>query len=137
MKLPFLVSFFLLILATTSFSAQESYTLTIEIEGIKKQSGNVLVLLSNSEKSFLKDGEGRTLKVKGNTVTANYKVAKGEYAFSFFHDKNSNGKLDTNFMGIPKESYGFSNNAKGFMGPPSYQKAKFSITGDTKVTVSF
>ncbi len=137
MKRNIFFSILFLALGSIGIKAQESYTLTIEIEGIKKQTGNVLVLLSNSEKSFLKDGQGLTLKVEGTTVTANYKVEEGEYAFSFFHDKNSNGKLDTNFVGIPKESYGFSNNAKGFMGPPSYQKAKFSIKGDIKVTVKF
>ena len=44
------------------------------------------------------------------------------------HDENENNKLDTNFLGIPKESFGCSNNAKGFMGPPKWEDAKFEIS---------
>lgn len=126
----------LLILGLTS-RAQEKFILTIEIEGIKKNKGSVLVMLSNSENSFLKTGAGFKAKVKGDKIIASYQVSKGEYAFSFFHDKNDNGKFDTNFLGIPKEPYGFSNNARGFMGPPSFEKAKFTIDKDLKVVVSF
>jgi uncharacterized protein (DUF2141 family) len=42
---------------------------------------------------------------------------------------NSNNKLDTYFFGLPKEKYGFSRNAKGFIGPPSFKKAKFTLKG--------
>lgn len=138
MTLKTIGSFILFALFTISqIQSQEKFTLTIEIDGIKKQKGAVLVMLCNSEASFLEKGEGFTAKVSGEKVIATYSVPKGEYAFSFFHDKNSNGKFDTNFIGIPTEPYGFSNNAKGFMGPPSYEKAKFTVTKDTKVSVSF
>jgi uncharacterized protein (DUF2141 family) len=42
-----------------------------------------------------------------------------------------NGKLDTNFLGIPKEGYGFSNGAKGLLGPPSFSDASFQYDGET------
>ena len=57
-------------------------------------------------------------------------IPKGEYAVAVFHDKNSNEKMDVNFLGIPKEAYGCSNNAKGFMGPPKYEDAKFLLTAN-------
>ena len=64
-------------------------------------------------------------------------VPDGTYAVSFVHDKNSNGKMDKNFMGIPKEDYGCSNNAKGFMGPPKWEDAKFELKGaDKSITIS-
>jgi uncharacterized protein (DUF2141 family) len=53
-------------------------------------------------------------------------VAPGTYAVSVLHDVNSNGDLDTNFLGIPKEPLGFSNGAKPKMGPPSFDAAKFT-----------
>ena len=138
MKLNFSFLIFLLIVfVNTSTLAQEKYALTIEIEGIKKKEGSVLVMLSDSKESFLHTGEGFKAAVKDHKATVTYHVKKGEYAFSFFHDKNDNGKFDTNFLGIPKEPYGFSNNARGFMGPPSYEKAKFIINKDTKLSVSF
>ena len=49
----------------------------------------------------------------------------GEYAIRVFHDENKNGELDTDFLGIPDEDYGYSNDASGFFGPPSWEKAKF------------
>jgi len=49
----------------------------------------------------------------------------GEYAIKVFHDEDSDDKIDTNFIGIPTESYGFSNNVKGFFGLPGFEKAKF------------
>ena len=55
----------------------------------------------------------------------------GEYAISLFVDFNGNKKLDKNFLGIPKEQYGFSNNVMGKMSPPTFDQAKFAIAGPT------
>lgn len=49
----------------------------------------------------------------------------GIYAIRVFHDENSNGQLDSNFLGIPTEDYGYSNNVSSWFGPPSWEKAKF------------
>ena len=57
-------------------------------------------------------------------------IPEGEYAIAVFHDENTNGKLDTNFLGIPKEQYGFSNHAKGQMKPPKFEDAKFKLTNE-------
>ena len=63
-------------------------------------------------------------------VTANYSLREdGKYAFRFFHDENSNGKLGTNWLGIPNEGFGFSNNAKGTFGPPAFEKTVFVLKG--------
>lgn len=59
-------------------------------------------------------------------------IPAGTYGLSAFHDKNDNGKLDTNFLGMPVEDYCASNNARGFMGPPSFNDAKFVYRGGTK-----
>jgi len=53
----------------------------------------------------------------------------GVYAVSVFHDENMNERLDKNFMGVPKESYGASNNPKKKMGPPNFDEAKFQLSG--------
>ena len=44
-----------------------------------------------------------------------------------YGDINANGKLDSNFIGIPKEPVGFSNNCKGKFGPPKYEDCAFKI----------
>jgi uncharacterized protein (DUF2141 family) len=52
----------------------------------------------------------------------------GKYAFKFFHDENMNDKLDTSWMGIPKEGFGFSNNPSMTFGPPSFDKTIFELS---------
>lgn len=56
-------------------------------------------------------------------------LKKGFYAIAVFHDENNNGKLDTNFLGIPIEGSGASNGAQGWMGPPKFADARFEFTG--------
>ena len=67
-------------------------------------------------------------------------LQKGVYAVAVFHDENDNGKLDTNFLGIPVEGSGASNNAQGWMGPPTFDDARFEFTGglhEIKIDVSY
>lgn len=59
-------------------------------------------------------------------------VPPGRYAVAVYHDANNNGKLDTNFLGIPTESYGFSNNVMGTFGPPSFLDASFLVESSNK-----
>jgi uncharacterized protein (DUF2141 family) len=51
----------------------------------------------------------------------------GSYAIAVFHDENENGKLDRNAFGYPTEVYGFSNNARGKLGPPAYDDVRFEL----------
>lgn len=60
------------------------------------------------------------------------KIRPGTYGISAFHDQNANGKLDTNFLGMPIEDYCASNNARGVFGPPSFDDSKFVYRGGTK-----
>ena len=54
----------------------------------------------------------------------------GQYAVAAFHDATDDGELNTNFAGMPLEGYGFSNDARGFMGPPSFAAAAVTIGPD-------
>jgi uncharacterized protein (DUF2141 family) len=61
----------------------------------------------------------------------------GTYAVSVFHDENANGKVDTNFLGIPKEGLASSRNARGFLGPPKFKDASFPYPGpDARMTLT-
>ena len=116
---------------------KETFTINVNITGMTVDKGNVYVALYNSEKSFLKENfKGSIVKVTNQKATAIFKnIEKGVYAISVFHDKNNNKKMDTNFMGIPKEPIGCSNGATGFMGPPKYMKAKFTLASDVVIPV--
>jgi uncharacterized protein (DUF2141 family) len=56
-------------------------------------------------------------------------IPAGTYALAVIHDENTNGKLDTNWLGIPTEGYGFSNDAKGSLGAPAFAAASFAYDG--------
>lgn len=136
MKSLFLTISFLLISITT-ITAQGTYTLTINFTGMQSDKGAVYIGLHNQENEFLKkhfkEGIATITNKKATFVFEN--IPQGEYAISSFHDENANNKMDTNFIGIPKEPIGISNNAKGFMGPPKYKDAKFTITKNISMTI--
>ena len=58
-------------------------------------------------------------------------LPEGIYAIALFVDANKNLKIDKNFLGIPKEQFGFSNNAMGKLSAPSFEQAKFKVEGNT------
>jgi uncharacterized protein (DUF2141 family) len=110
----------------------------VTIRGIEEIKGSILVAVYNSEDSFMKKHiTSRKIKITGSEVTLVFENVKADnYAITTFHDENDNDKLDTNFMGIPKELYGFSNDAKGSFGPPSFEKAKVKVDGDKKLVIN-
>jgi len=87
----------------------------------------------NGEKGGAANGiiDGVIEMVDPGTATYSFDIPKGVYTIGIFVDVNLNNKMDTNFVGIPKEQYGFSNNAKGFMGPPTFKAASFTVDGPT------
>lgn len=103
--------------------------LTVQIGPIKVQQGQVLVGIFHSADTFLKTPlQKNVAKAEGANFTTLFKgLEPGDYAVSVHHDVNDNGKMDANVLGIPSEPYGFSNDAMGSMGPPSFNQAKFSV----------
>jgi uncharacterized protein (DUF2141 family) len=86
--------------------------------------------LANSEKNFDTNNfiKKASVPVVNNTAECKIEgVPFGTYAIKFYHDKNNNKILDKDFIGIPKEEYGFSNNAEAIFGPPEFDEAKFIV----------
>lgn len=61
-------------------------------------------------------------------------LAPGTYAAAVIHDENGNGTLDKNFLGIPTEAYGVSNNCTHALSKPRWDEAKFVVNADSTVT---
>lgn len=107
--------------------------LIIEITGLKEASGDVYIAVFNSDETFLGDEPVQARKVviadalDGDVVSTELELPMGDYAFSAFHDKDGDGELDTNFVGMPKEPIAMSNNAVGKFGPPDYDDAVFTL----------
>ncbi|GGD03198.1 DUF2141 domain-containing protein [Hyunsoonleella pacifica] len=131
-----LIKIICFIVISTSLSfAQEiiENNVTVTISNLESNDGKVFISLYNSEGSFLAKGYQSTVsEIKNNSCEVVFKnIPNGTYAVSFYHDENSNNKMDTGMFGIPKEDYGCSNNAKGFMGPPKWKDAKFTINNES------
>jgi uncharacterized protein (DUF2141 family) len=107
----------------------------VDIQGLRNDKGQVLCALYSSRDGFPKQSE-KALAHASSGITDKKAVCEfsritaGTYAVSVFHDENSNGKLDTKFMGIPREGVGASNDAKGHLGPPKFDAAAFRFSGD-------
>lgn len=123
----------------SSLLSAQNVNLTVSVSGLKNDDGVLKVGLYNSEGTFLKiPYKSIPSQIKGNVATVVFEgIPTGEYAISSYQDENSNGKLDRNEMGIPSEGVACSNNAKGYMGPPRYQDAKFNIDKDLKIDLVF
>lgn len=97
--------------------------LTVDVAGLKSVKGKVLVAVYSRAEDFLKQPT-RTAAVDAHPGTVRVVIADlplGDYALSVFQDENGNAKLDSNLIGMPIEPYGFSNDAMGSYGPPSFK----------------
>lgn len=122
---------------STNAQENETFDLTVEVNGIKNNQGKIFIAIYDSEETFLNKTSGIIAEIKDKKSTGIFKgLKKGTYAVSFFHDENNNQKMDTKIFGIPKEPYGFSNGAFGFMGPPKFKDAKFNLDSNKKITVN-
>jgi len=94
--------------------------------------GSVHVLLFNQPEGFPNNPAKayRSFKIPISDGKAELSISGlpvGTYAISTFHDHDGDGIFRTGAFGIPKDPYGFSNNARGMFGPPSFEKAAFSL----------
>jgi uncharacterized protein (DUF2141 family) len=134
----YLLTITIIFICTTNFSfLNPKGDITIEINNLRNSDGAVLISLFNDEDNFPGNAEKAIGKAKAEiikgTATATFKdISFGAYAVAILHDENKNLKMDFNFLGIPKEGYGFSNDAKGLFGPPAFNKAAFLIDSNFK-----
>ena len=104
--------------------------LIIHITGFKNSEGVARVAVINSKENYSQKTPYKGFNTRITDKEAIQTVPglpQGEYAVKVFHDENENDELDTRIFGIPAESYGFSNNARGTLGPPEYEKAAFLL----------
>jgi len=121
--------------------AEETAGMTVTITGLESDKGKVMVAIYNSKDAY-KANKDRfrqaVLPISGGKAETTLEgLPPGEYSVSVYHDENDNGKIDTNFIGIPKEAYGYSNNARGKKGPPLYEDTVVTLKeGVLKVDIT-
>jgi uncharacterized protein (DUF2141 family) len=136
MKTKLVVIAMVVLMAVTGFSQQ--HTMVVVIKNVNEAKGKVSVALFNREDEFMgKSLVSQSTVAKTGEVQLTFEnVIPGDYAISVMHDANENSELDSNAFGIPKEGFGFSNDAMGMFGPPSFEKAKFNFKGEGKVAIT-
>jgi uncharacterized protein (DUF2141 family) len=129
----------LFLLVSVSFAQDttgvEEGTLVVRLLNLPNNDGVVMVAIANSQENYESDGEpyrGLSQEVVNNQAEVSFEyLPYGEYAIKVFHDEDEDQELDTSFLGIPTEAYGFSNNADGTFGPPAWEDAKFTFSSAT------
>lgn len=121
-----------LLVTGTAWAKPKGATITAKMYNFKDDTGQVLVGLYNNPDDFpLKldkaPQRGKTT-IKGKKATYVFKnVPPGIWAIGVVHDANKNGKMDTNWVGMPKEGWGTSRDARATFSPPKFKDAKFTV----------
>ena len=122
------------------------HNITVTVENISK-AGELHIAIYDSKEAFQEDrGEqggpapgivdGLIIAATPGKFSHDFDLPTGTYAIGVFHDVNGNNSLDTNFLGIPKEQYGFGNDATGSFGPPSFNDAAITVSKDATHTIT-
>jgi len=122
--------------ALTVSNSTKAADLVVEVGGVRDAAGKVMVALHAPR-------DGVSFPDIAGAVAAQWRIAEpgmlrfafpglkpGRYAVAVYHDENDNGELDANILGMPTEGFGFSNDAKGFAGPPDFEAAAVEVSGE-------
>ena len=127
-----ILAIYLLLSPVLFLTAQSS--ITVEIVGLESNKGIVIVALLDKQE---KDVMDQSCEISDQKCTVVFKDVKHDrYAIRFIHDENRNKELDTNFLGIPKEGFGFSNDAVGKFGPKDFSEWLFEVSDDTQIKMT-
>jgi len=125
-------------LTTFAFAQSSSCPgIHVKVLDIRNSTGTVDCALFDSPDGFpiealLSAMNVMVIKVRNTRARCDFEdIPPGTYALAVFHDENMNGKLDTNWLGIPTEGYGFSNDVKALLSAPSFSAASFQYDGGT------
>lgn len=133
------MKYILFILLMLPMTVIAQHTLKLQITNVKNTNGEIRAAMYSNEDDFLKFNKvfkaSAEKAVKGNTTLVFKDIPQGTYAVAVFHDENSNEKLDTNFMGIPKEPLGFSIGKMKTFGPPSFKECAFKLESDREISI--
>ena len=114
-------------------------TLSISIKNIQSDEGNIaLQVFSNAEQYKGAAQPIIALRLTAEALKGSFTIVDlppGFYGARVMHDLNDNGELDANFVGLPKEPYGFSNNATPNFGPPKWDDIKFQLDGNNQQVI--
>lgn len=126
----------LLLLSLSCFTPPPAAGLRVVFTNIKHAQGQIYVAVYDNAADYMDSNKAKSKRIlpvsaKGTLECAFPELGPGTYAISCFHDVNGNGQLDTNFLGIPSEPYGASNNARPKFRAPNWEETRFELKNDS------
>lgn len=112
--------------------------LTVDVNGVRNSKGKIRFAIFDKAREFPEGHETISINVpaKSGVVTVRFSsINPGIYAVAVHHDEDNDNEMDTNFLGIPEEGYGFSNNPKILLSPPTFEISGFKV-GDKNKSIS-
>ena len=125
-----IVSFIFFLIAIVIPNKGFAVDLEVTVKALRNDKGQLRMAIFDDPGEFPRGNEIRSLDIqaKSGDVTVLFRGIKpGTYALAIHHDENLNNEMDTNFVGMPNEGYGFSNDARVFFAPPTFEAASFVI----------
>ena len=108
--------------------------LTIHVKKLRSSDGKIKLKLLNEKEEVIQLIE-QPINNKECLINIT-DLQEGKYSIQYYHDENNNGKLDTGNYGKPTEGYGFSNDARGFMAAPKFDKTLFEFKEKTEINLT-
>ena len=134
-----MISLIMMCILSLSEPVDPSVDLAVTIPNIKEHKGEIVIGIFDSREKFPKaEQDYRQLRfpVQANQSSFVIKdIQLRNCAVAIYHDQNSDGKCNLNFLGIPKEGYGFSNNVKPRFRAPAYESCKINLQESANITV--
>lgn len=121
----------LLFVFNSFFCISQTQKLTIYFNDLSYNGGKIMLLIQDKNE---KDISKLVVNVHKSSSKITVYLPSGKYGVVAFHDLNGNEELDTNFIGIPTEPYGFSNNARAMLSKPDFEETLVNLNGDLAIT---
>lgn len=131
-------------IASRPAPVRERVSVVFRVHGLRSDRGQIMGALYDSPQHWVRAGEHAAdcrAEIRARVARCEMQVRPGRYAFAFAHDEDGDGELDRDFLGIPSEGYGFSNDVRPALSLPSWQSAAFDVrevpSGERVVTARY
>jgi uncharacterized protein (DUF2141 family) len=134
------LSLLLCVCPRASLAADRTVKLTVYVEGVNKTGGTIGVYVFKNEKGWPESKEAAVGRVvvpahPGTVIVDVPDLPPGDYAVGVGHDSNGNHRIDKNWLGVPTEQWGMSNNPRAVLKVPAFSRARFSLTQNADIHI--
>ena len=130
------ITIIFILFSTINTNSQETCNLKVIVNGLKNSEGQIMISINKGPEEWPEGNfyEQRFIsQFKSPIHTINFEdLPYGDYAIGLLHDENVNGKMNKNFLGMPKEGFAFSRNYKVMFRAPKYEEANFNVDSSEK-----